>query len=309
MNWSFEFWISVVLAVIPILWGIAKWVWERFFAIKNRALAIEYVDSKHYFHKKNEKIELKVIYNSSLTCDSLVTLRVAINNCGKEDISGASLIDPIKISFSDKYEILDVSRVEDYNKIKPTIIFTPRSISLTWALLKHETKFEIDIIAKSTNDTHDLSVDFYNSLAYDINIEGIDEIQFAKQATTIDKTMQRSRRRINLLALYSIMLMVFAVRTYQFPDGSVVLTMQADDKLIESRVKVYSKDKTVEVELYDEQLPIQEFNDKYVITGISKDYPNVNYIFFIIYLSGAGICIVGTIIMALKHIKKKHEIS
>ena len=108
MNWSFEFWISVVLAVIPILWGIAKWVWERFFAIKNRALAIEYVDSKQYFHKKNEKIELKVIYNSSLTCDSLVTLRVAINNCGKEDISGASLIDPIKISFSDKYEILDV---------------------------------------------------------------------------------------------------------------------------------------------------------------------------------------------------------
>ena len=304
---SLEFWITSVLAIIPILWGIGKWIWEKFFAIKKRALSIEYIDSKQYFHKKNEKIELKVIYNSSLTCDSLVTLRLAINNCGKEDISGISLVDPVKISFSEKYEILDVSRVEDYNKIKPTIIFTPSSISLTWALLKHESKFEIDIIAKSTNDSHDLSVDFYNSISYDINIEGIDEIQFERQSTTKDTELRRSRKRINWLALYAIMLMVFAVRTYHFPDGSVVLTMQTDNKPIESLVTVYSKDKTVEVESCGEQLSIQEFNDKYTITGISKDSPDVNYVFFIIYLSGACICTAGTIILALRYIRRKYE--
>ena len=196
MNLSFEFWISSVLAVIPILLGIGKWIWRKFYAVKNRALSIEYIDGKQYLHKKKEKIELKVIYNSSLTCDSLVTLRVAINNCGKEDISGTSLIDPIKITFSDKYEILDVSRVDEYNKIKPSIIFTPSSISLRWALLKHENKFEIDIIAKSTSDDHDLSVDLYNSLSCDINIDGIDEIQYEKQHTIKDNTQQKSKYHV-----------------------------------------------------------------------------------------------------------------
>lgn len=309
MNLSFEFWISTVLAVIPILLGIGKWIWRKFYAVKNRALSIEYIDGKQYLHKKKEKIELKVIYNSSLTCDSLVTLRIAINNCGKEDISGTALIDPIKITFSDKYEILDVSRVDEYNKIKPSIIFTPSSISLRWALLKHENKFEIDIIAKSTSDNHDLSVDLYNSLSCDINIDGIDEIQYEKQHTIKDKEQLRSKRKIKSLAIYSFVLMWCAVLTYGSPDSSMFITIRTDDLSTESWVRVYSKDKTVLVEAYDEELSIQEFNDKYTIIGISKDHPDKEYMFYIIYLSSAGIGVLITIIMALMYIKKKHEVS
>ena len=307
MEWSHEFLISFVLAVVPILWGIVKWFWNRFFSKKKRALSLEYVDSKQYFNKKNDKIELRVIYNNSLPCDSLVTLRVAIKNSGKEDISSVALIDPVKISCSDKYEILDVSRVEEYSKIKPSIIFTPSSVSISWALLKHESKFEIDIIAKSTTKNRDLSVNFYNSLYCDINIEGVDDIRYERQFTTEDKELRRFRKKIKLLAVYSIMLMLFAIRTYSFPDYTSYLSLQADSLSMESRVDVYSRNKTIKIHSSDEHLLIQEFNDRYTITGIADKYPNNNNVFYIIYFSGAVICALGTITLSLMYIKRKYD--
>ena len=100
-----------------------------------------------------------------------------------------------------------------------------------------------------------------------------------------------------------------AVLTYGSPDSSMFITIRTDDLSTESWVRVYSKDKTVLVEAYDEELSIQDFNDKYTIIGISKDHPDEEYMFYIIYLSGAGICFLITIIMALMYIKKKHEVS
>lgn len=98
MNWTIETWISIVFGVIPF-GGILTWLWKRYFGQKNRALTIEHIESKQYFHKKSDKIELKVVYSNKITCDALVILRVSIKNTGKEDISHRALIDPIKINF------------------------------------------------------------------------------------------------------------------------------------------------------------------------------------------------------------------
>lgn len=306
MGWSQEFCISFILAVIPILWGIGKWVWKHYFAIKRRALSIEYVESKQYIHKRNDKVELKVIYNNSITCDSLVTLRIAINNCGQEDIPESSLIDPITISFSDKYEILEVSRAEDYDKIKPSIIYTRNSIVVSWALLKHQSKFEIDIIAKSNNKHRDLSTDFYNSLSCDINIVGIDDVPYERQSTTKDKALMKSKRKIFLVAIYTFFLLFSAIRTYTFPDYTVALSLQKDSLLHDSKIYVYSRNDIVEVDYFDESLTIHDFNDSYNIIGISGYTPKINSIFSIIYLCGACICVVGIIWLTLIHVRRKN---
>ena len=61
MERTLEYWLTIGLTVAPMLWGIVRWVWRKFFAIKRRALALEYIDSKQYFRKKNDKVELRVI--------------------------------------------------------------------------------------------------------------------------------------------------------------------------------------------------------------------------------------------------------
>lgn len=188
MNLSVETWISIIFGIVPF-GGIVTWLLKRFFGQKSRALAIEHVESKQYFHKKSDKIELNVVYNNKVVCDALVILRIAVKNTGKEDISHQTLIDPIKISFGDKYKILEAYTVKEYNKIRPHITYQSNYIEVSWALLKHQDQIEIEIIAQnnSSENVRELSIDFFNSLSTDINIEGIDDISHGKQETNKDK--------------------------------------------------------------------------------------------------------------------------
>lgn len=310
MNWPIEVWISIIIGIVPIVWGIVKWFWERFYGVKKRALAIEYIDSKQYFHKKNDKLELKVIYNNVTTCDAVVTLRIAIKNTGKEDISKNALIDPIKISFSDKYEILEVVRVNEYEKIKPNIVYTNDVIMLSWALLKHQDQFEVDIIAqnKSVEKERELSVDFYNSLSYDLNIEGVDDISCEKKITAKEKIIINSRKQIAFIVIYAAVLTLCAFLTKSRSDFDYRLILQRDSTCVESLVSIFSKENLVEVDAFEEVLPIEEFNKCYVIGGIPTGLPNRNKVSLIIYTSAAICCYIGTILLLAMHYLKKKKL-
>ena len=50
-------------------------------------MSVEYIDGRSYTYKKNNKVEIKVIYNKRQVCNALVALRLSIRNTGKEDIS------------------------------------------------------------------------------------------------------------------------------------------------------------------------------------------------------------------------------
>ena len=310
MNWSIEVWISIILSIVPIVWGIAKWVCVKLWGIKKRALSIEYIDSKQYFHKKNDKIELKVIYNDVTTYDAVVTLRIAIKNTGKEDISKAALIDPLKITFGENYEILEVTRVKEYEKIKPNIVYTANTVLLSWALLKHQDQLEIDIIAqnKSLEKERDLSIDFYNSLLCDINIEGVDEIYCEKKTTAKEKTIKKSRGLIILMAVYAVVLTLLTIKTYNSPDYNYMLMLQKDTLVVESKVQVYAKEKIVDIDYFSETVTIEEFNNNYKISGIPESYQKNNDILFIIYLSATILCFIATVLLLIMHQVKKKEL-
>lgn len=310
MNWSIEVWISIILSIVPLVWGIAKWVCVKLWGIKKRALSIEYIDSKQYFHKKNDKIELKVIYNNVTTYDAVVTLRIAIKNTGKEDISKAALIDPLKITFGENYEILEVTRVKEYEKIKPNIVYTANTVLLSWALLKHQDQLEIDIIAqnKSLEKERDLSIDFYNSLLCDINIEGVDEIYCEKKTTAKEKTIKKSRGLIILMAVYAVVLTLLTIKTYNSPDYNYMLRLQKDTLVVESKVQVYAKEKIVDIDYFSETVTIEEFNDNYKISGIPESYQKNNDILFIIYLSATILCFIATVLLLIMHHVKKKEL-
>lgn len=310
MNWSIEVWISIILSIVPLVWGIAKWVCVKLWGIKKRALSIEYIDSKQYFHKKNDKIELKVIYNNVTTYDAVVTLRIAIKNTGKEDISKAALIDPLKITFGENYEILEVTRVKEYEKIKPNIVYTANTVLLSWALLKHQDQLEIDIIAqnKSLEKERDLSIDFYNSLLCDINIEGVDEIYCEKKTTAKEKTIKKSRGLIILMAVYAVVLTLLTIQTYNSPDYNYMLMLQKDTLVVESKVQVYAKEKIVDIDYFSETVTIEEFNNNYKISGIPESYQKNNDILFIIYLSATILCFIATVLLLIMHQVKKKEL-
>lgn len=310
MNWSIEVWISIILSIVPLVWGIAKWVCVKLWGIKKRALSIEYIDSKQYFHKKNDKIELKVIYNNVTTYDAVVTLRIAIKNTGKEDISKAALIDPLKITFGENYEILEVTRVKEYEKIKPNIVYTANTVLLSWALLKHQDQLEIDIIAhnKSLEQERDLSIDFYNSLLCDINIEGVDEIYCEKKTTAKEKTIKKSRGSIILMAVYAVVLTLLTIQTYNSPDYNYMLMLQKDTLVVESKVQVYAKEKNVDIDYFSETVTIEEFNNNYKISGIPESYQKNNDILFIIYLSATILCFIATVLLLIMHQVKKKEL-
>ncbi len=310
MKWSIEVWISIILSIVPLVWGIAKWVCVKLWGIKKRALSIEYIDSKQYFHKKNDKIELKVIYNNVTTYDAVVTLRIAIKNTGKEDISKAALIDPLKITFGENYEILEVTRVKEYEKIKPNIVYTANTVLLSWALLKHQDQLEIDIIAqnKSLEKERDLSIDFYNSLLCDINIEGVDEIYCEKKTTTKEKTIKKSRGLIILMAVYAVALTLLTIQTYNSPDYNYMLMLQKDTLVVESKVQVYAKEKIVDIDYFSETVTIEEFNNNYKISGIPESYQKNNDILFIIYLSATILCFIATVLLLIMHQVKKKEL-
>ena len=286
------------------------WFWKRYFGQKNRALTIEHIESKQYFHKKNDKIELKVVYNNKITCDALVILRVAIKNTGKEDVSHRALIDPIKITFSEKYKLLEANTVKDYDKIKPKVECESDSIKLSWALLKHQDQFEIEIIAQNSlpEKERELSIDFYNSISCDINIEGVDEISFEKQETTKEKVIKRSRDRVIFIVIYAVLLTLCAILTKYDSDFDYQLILQRDSTSVESLVSIFSKEGLVEVEAFEETLPIQEFNNTYAITAIPADLPNRKHLSLIIYSSAAILCYIGTILLLVKHRLKKKKL-
>lgn len=309
MNWSIETWISIIVGVVPF-GGIVTWLWKRYFGQKNRALTIEHIESKQYSHKKNEKIELKVVYNNKITCDALVILRIAIKNSGKEDISHRALIDPIKITFSEKYKILEANTVKDYDKIKPCVKCKSKIIELSWALLKHQDQFEIEIIAQnnSPEKVSELSIDFYNSISYDINIEGVDEISFDKQETTKEKVIKRSRDRVIFFAIYAVLLTLCAILTNYDSDFDYQLIIQRDSTRVESLVSVFSKEDMVEVEVFEERLPIQEFNNTYAITAIPTDLPNRKQMSLVIYSSAAILCYLGAVLLLIMHYLRKKKL-
>ena len=310
MSWSTETWISIIIGIVPILGAIAKCLWKRFFSVKTKALTIEHIESKQYFHKKKDKIELKVIYNNTIACDAIVTLRISIKNTGKEDISHNALIDPIKLTFSDKYEILEVVRVREYEKIKPMIVYTANEIFLSWALLKHQRHFEIDIIAQNNLPEKDreFSVDFYNSMRCDLNIEGIDEILFNKKTTLNDKIIKRSRDTIIIVTIYAICLNLLAVLTKYGSDYDYQLLLQKDSTCISSPVSIYVKNNITEIKAFEEVIALEEFNNKYSIRGIPTDMPNKNQISFVVYLVVSIVCYIGACVLFIKHQRKKKRL-
>lgn len=310
MNWSIEVWISIVIGIVPIVWGIGTWLWKRYFGQKNRALAIEHIESKQYFHKKSDKIELRVVYSNKITCDALVILRVAIKNTGKEDISHRALIDPIKINFGEKYKLLEASVVKNYDKIRPLVKCKPTYVELSWSLLKHQDQFEIEIIAQnnSPENVRELSIDFYNSISCDINIEGVDEIACDKQETAKEKVIKRSRDRIVFIAIYAVLLTLCAVLTNHDADFDYQLILQRDSTNVESIVSIFSKDDLVKVKAFEETLPIQEFNNIYAITALPMDLPNRKQMSLIIYSSTAALCFIGTILLLIMHNRKKKRL-
>ena len=309
MNLSVETWISIIVGVIPF-GGIVTWFWKRYFGKKNRALAIEHIESKQYFHKKTDRIELKVVYNNEITCDALVLLRVAIKNTGKEDIANRALIDPIRITFSEKYKILEANTVKVYEKIKPDVKCKSNSIELSWALLKHQDQFEIEIIAQdnSSGKVRELSIDFYNSISCDINIEGVDEIAFDKQETITEKVIKRSRDRVIFIAIYAVLLTMCAILTNYDADFDYQLILQRDSTSVESLVSIFSKEDMVKIEAFEEIIPIQEFNNTYAITAIPTDLPNRQQMSLIIYSSAAILCYLGAVLLLIMHYLNKKKL-
>ncbi len=303
-----ETWLPVLLGIIPFS-AIITWLWQKWFGVKNRALTIEHIESQQYFHKKNENIEIMVIYNNEHTCDALVTLRVAIKNTGKEDISQRLLVDPIKISFDKRYKILGATPVNEYEKIRPTVECVTDGILLSWALLKHQDQFQIDITAQnnSLDNGHDLAVDFYNSITYDINIEGIDGISFDKQETRKERNLKKTRFSLYFGIIYTLFLIGAAIYSNFTPDFNYELILQRDSIYRESVVAIFSEENIVKIKEAGETLTFDEFNHLYEISGIPTDLPNRSHVSFCIYLGYALLCLVLVILMVRRYRQRQHQ--
>ncbi len=310
MNLSFDNWFDIIILIIPFVGTGIKWIFCRIWGKKNRALSIEYTDGKLYTRKKNDKVELKVIYNKTVACDALVTLRIAIKNTGKEDIAKSSLVDPIKLTFDNKYDILDVSKVQQYDKIKPSIQYTANDVYVSWALLKHSDKFEIDIIAKKKSDidTKESAIDFYNTMSYDLNIDGIDKLVFEKKITAKERALKKSRNKIWFFGIYAILFASFAFVSKSRPDNDYRLILQNDSTLVESSVLVYSKIDIVEIKEFDKKLSIDEFNTEYQISGLSHEVINTSFILFVIYLAAAICSLLVVSLLLVVYFQQKEKL-
>ena len=208
-NLTFEFWFPCLLSALPILYAIIRWGYKIVKKERKKALIFENIESKQYIHKEHDKVELRVLYNKKINYDAIVILKARIKNIGKEDISKTTLVDPLKISCTDDYTIINATIINPSERIRPNITFSQQSIELSWDLLKHGKEIELEIIACINNPSEktELAIDFYNSLLVDVNAEGID---------SVDKNIELSRKeqgmqiRKKFLWVYFVMMLILS---------------------------------------------------------------------------------------------------
>ena len=243
-------------------------------------------------------------------CNALVALRLSIRNTGKEDISKSSFADPIKFAFDDKYEILDVTKSQQYEKIRPFIQFTSSQIYISWSLLKHSNSFEIDIIAqkKSGVGMIDSAVDFYNGMSYDLNIVGVDELLIEKKITRAERILKKSRAKICFFAIYFVMFAFMAFASKNRPDNEYELILQNDTTLVETAVFVYAEDSVVKIEEFDKKMSIEDFNNEYQIRGVSHKIFDISLIFYVVYIVVAILSFLMVILWVINYIKKRAKL-
>ena len=148
----------------------------------------------------------------------------------------------------------------------------------------------------------------YNSLSYDLNIEGVDDISCEKKITAKEKIIINSRKQIAFIVIYAAVLTLCAFLTKSRSDFDYRLILQRDSTCVESLVSIFSKENLVEVDAFEEVLPIEEFNKCYVIGGIPTGLPNRNKVSLIIYTSAAICCYIGTILLLAMHYLKKKKL-
>ena len=150
-NFNFEFWIPCIISAIPILCGVVTWGYKKLKKIRKKALLLENFESKQYIHKEHDRVELRVLYDKKIQYNALVISKVKLRNIGKEDIGKTTLVDPLKISCTDDYTIINATIINPSERIRPNIKFTQQSIELSWDLLKHGKEIELEIIACINN--------------------------------------------------------------------------------------------------------------------------------------------------------------
>lgn len=208
-NFNFEFWIPCIISAIPILCGVVTWGYKKLKKIRKKALLLENLESKQYIHKEHDRVELRVLYDKKIQYNALVISKVKLRNIGKEDIGKTTLVDPLKISCTDDYTIINATIINPSERIRPNITFSQQSIELSWDLLKHGKEIELEIIACINNPSEktELAIDFYNSLLVDVNAEGID---------SVDKNIELSRKeqsvqfRKKFLWVYFVMMLILS---------------------------------------------------------------------------------------------------
>lgn len=209
-NFNFEFWIPCIISAIPILCGVVTWGYKKLKKIRKKALLLENFESKQYIHKEHDRVELRVLYEKKIQYNALVISKVKLRNIGKEDIGKTTLVDPLKISCTDDYTIINATIINPSERIRPNIKFTQQSIELSWDLLKHGKEIELEIIACINNPSEktELAIDFYNSLLVDVNAEGIDSVDKNIELSRKEQSVQFRKR---FIWVYFIIMLICSI--------------------------------------------------------------------------------------------------
>ena len=166
MDWEYIVWcVGLVATILTIVTGVHFLV-QLFSKKRKRALLFENVECKLYQAKEHDRVALCVYYDGVKQQSNLVVLKAKLTNTGQEDLSKSVLADPIKLLCGEGYRIINAMVVGEYEKIRPSLMWSPDSVELSWDLLKRKGCFEIEIIATIDEGVRgaDIAIDFYNML-------------------------------------------------------------------------------------------------------------------------------------------------
>ena len=206
MDWEYIVWcVGLVATILTIVTGVHFLV-QLFSKKRKRALLFENVECKLYQAKEHDRVALCVYYDGVKQQSNLVVLKAKLTNTGQEDLSKSVLADPIKLLCGEGYRIINAMVVGEYEKIRPSLMWSPDSVELSWDLLKRKGCFEIEIIATIDEGVRgaDIAIDFYNAINIDINADGIDFVDKQVGLSRGDKSI-KFRKRIMLFYLFLLL--------------------------------------------------------------------------------------------------------
>lgn len=170
--------------ILTICFGIYSiWVYKK--TKKNIALEFKNIECYTLFEKDVNRLNIKLSYNEQAITNSLLLLKGALINIGKEDIDKNRIFKPIIIKCNENFKWIEIKNTsQDINNLTKIELLSETEILVEWDLLKSGEKIEFESLIELKDkkiDEYIVINEFINNLDFNFRITDLNKINIQKE--------------------------------------------------------------------------------------------------------------------------------